>query len=189
MQSAQITLPPFSQISTQSAGLGWALGTHHESGLKTVGHTGAVRGSLSLLRLIPEHNIAYTVLMNGIRPCAPDAISRDIMGAALGILAKEPDLPEARAIKPKMANLAGCYESLDSLITIDVNDQCLQARVVYKIDPLPPQTLTLIPLQDHCFGTLTAAGDRQGNMVFVCESGSDDPSYLFTGGRLNKRLS
>lgn len=187
MQTEQIALPSFSQVTRNAAGLGWALGQHKATGIHTVGHTGAVRGSQSILRFIPEQNAAFAIVMNGFRPSALSGISYEVMEAISGVDTREPDLPGSQAVSEAMTRLTGRYESFDTVIDIALEQQQLTAHIIYKIDPLPPQTLRLIPLEEECFGTLNAKGERGGNMVFVTEEGQNSPGYIFNGGRLNAR--
>ena len=84
-----------------------------------------------------------------------------------------------------MTTLVGRYESFDTIINITLEQQQLTAHIVYKIDPLPPQTLVLVPIDESCFGTRTLEGERRSNMVFVTEAGEASPNYIFNGGRLN----
>lgn len=188
MQAEQIRLPSFSQVAQHSAGLGWAMEMQNSSGVKTIGHVGAVRGSLSVLRIIPDQQSAFVIMMNGFKPYALEKVTQELMQCISGVVTREPKLPARNYDVEVMADLVGQYESFDTVIRVTLENQKLYASIIYKIDPLPPQRLLLIDLGGGRFGALTPEGDRRRNMVFVTESNSRIPSYVFNCDRLNRRL-
>ena len=138
MQREEIRMPDFSQVLDFSAGLGWERLKVKADGPQIIGHTGAVRGLLASLRMVPERNSAFAILMNGFRPSALKGISRDLLNAIADVDVQEPPLPEPAPQCSKASALAGRYESFDTVIDICENGGKLQAGIVYKIDPLPP---------------------------------------------------
>ena len=188
MQASQIKLPPFSQLSHKHAGLGWGLIDYHASNTRVVSHAGATKGFLSMLQLIPETNSAFAILMNGFKPTAFEAINRDLMAAVAGIECQEPDLEQRPVDLDDLKRYVGRYESMDTLIEVRSQDRTLMATVVYKIDPLPPQTLALKQVEGGCFATFTEDGKRSQNLVFVEENAEGVPAYLFASSRLNNRI-
>ena len=145
-----------------------------------------------MLHLIPEQDTAFVILLNSYDPAAIQAITQEMMSALTGIEMNEPELPSAEAhsdsVDADYSSLVGCYECLDTRIDLSVEKQKILAHINYNIDPAPPQTLQLIPIDGDCFGTRTLDGERSANMAFVFEPGCDKPTFLFNGGRLNRRL-
>ena len=104
------------------------------------------------------------------------------MAALTGVDIKEPPLPATAALLQPLTTYTGRYESFDSVIDIRLAEGALEAHIFPKIDPIPPHTLTLVPINETCFGTLSSDGERRGNMVFVTEQGGERPGYVFQMG-------
>ncbi len=64
MQESQFHLPPLSGVFDQFVGVAWGKSIFKQSGTTMVSHNGATLGFESMLRLIPEQNLAFTVLAN-----------------------------------------------------------------------------------------------------------------------------
>ena len=188
MQTAHFTLPSLSQISDKTAGLGWAKMHYTASNRKTLSHSGATLGFLSMLQLIPEQNAAFAVLINGFKPAAISAITRDLLQAVAGIDNREPEPPsDTVCAAADLQTYVGRYDSLDTSVTVSQQGEGLVARVVYHIDPLPPADLRLVPVDKRAaFAVYTPEGVRGNNLAFVWEQG-ERPAYLFFAGRLNQR--
>ena len=143
------------------------------------------------VQLIPEQDTAFVILLNSYDHALIQAITQEMMTTLTGVELNEPELPSVEAHtdsgKVDFTSLAGCYEYLDARIDLSVEKQKILTHIIYKIDPARHQSLELIPIGGHCFGTRTLAGERNANMAFVYEAGCDRPSFLFNGGRLNRR--
>ena len=193
MQAPQIELPRMSQVNRKNFGLGWGLSEHLSTGIKTLSHSGAARGCMSMLQIIPEQETAFVVLINGFNPVAIEAISRNLLADLAGIDIKEPPLAEPTILSVSntqdLTRCVGSYDSMDTRIDITLHGDQLQAEILYKIDPLPPQTLQLIPIEGNCFGVKTVTGEQGPNLAFVYEKESEKPTYIFNGGRLSCRLA
>lgn len=186
MRSIHVSMPRRSQCIQGHYGLGWSLQDYRQAQQRVYGHTGATQGFYAVLRVLPEKNLAFVILINASQPSAMPALSNDLLQSLAGFHAKEPPLETGGALTPAQKALAGRYESFDKVITIEAADDHLRAHMVYNIDPLPPTDLSLFPIEPYCFGVLDQAGKRQANLVFVGEGGAEGSDYLFDGSRLNR---
>jgi CubicO group peptidase (beta-lactamase class C family) len=94
--------------------IGWYVGVS-EDGLRVVQHSGGTVGVSTVLALVPEENLAVTVLSNTQSPW-PDAILIEIVCALLSLQAEEFLPPADRTVdEPSFApgpELAGLWEGL-----------------------------------------------------------------------------
>ena len=187
MQTPQIRLPAVSQICEKSAGLGWALADFNDNHTRVISHAGATCGSLAMLQIIPQHNTAFAILINGFRPAALDAITADCLQAVSGLDLTEPEPSNISTIEDLSA-YAGRYESLDSIVEIKLMGQTFTAQVRYKIDPLPPAELMLRPIDKTIFAAYLPDGSRAKNIALLHPDQQGNTQYLFFGGRLSQRI-
>lgn len=189
MQAPQIQLPRLSQVFEKFSGLGWGITDYQQNQCRIIGHSGATHGSLSMLQIIPQKKAAFAILINGFRPSALQAITRDCLLTVSDIDNTEPDLADTEPDLDYYARLIGNYESFDSVIEVSLEDSELLAKFTYKIDPLPSIRLVLKPIEYGCFATFTPTGERGKNLAFLQENSCGIPKYLFSGSRLSNRLS
>jgi CubicO group peptidase (beta-lactamase class C family) len=189
MQTRQLELPQQSLISRKYAGVGWGLTDYPANDLRVVGHAGATIGQLAMLQVIPEQQTAFAILMNGFRPAAMDAITADLLTALTGLDTTEPEPSATGTDSGQLTALTGRYESMDTRIDVSLKDGKLFAHTVYKVDPLPPETQELKPVEGGCFATYSLNGKRSRNLAFVDQDQNGVPAYLFRGGRLNQRVN
>lgn len=185
MQESQFHLPLLSGVFDQFVGIGWGKSVFKQSGTTMVSHNGATLGFESTLRLIPEQNLAFTVLVNGVEPGVMADIGGELMAALTGIDVKEPEPIECTAQGPALDQFTGCYESFNSVYTVALNNDHLVATLLYKIDPIPPLTLKLIPIGKSVFATYGEDDQRLANIAFIFDETSETARYLFAEGRLN----
>jgi CubicO group peptidase (beta-lactamase class C family) len=187
MQAPQVELPKTSQVFRNQVGLGWGLSQHKSSGVTLINHGGATTGCLAMLQMVPERSAALTILLNGFRLTALSAITKTLLNVVAGVDAEEPPPPTSRASPKSLKRYAGRYESFDSVIDVVPRGEELTAHIVYKIDPLPPQDLTLKFVEDGCFAVYLPTGERSKNIAFVKENAAGVPQYLYYAGRLTPR--
>ena len=68
MQQHEIDLPTLSTSVDDQFGLSWQLNTFREQGIHDYGHNGATNGYYASLRIYPEQDVAYAILLNAIAP-------------------------------------------------------------------------------------------------------------------------
>ena len=190
MQQKEVALPRLSSGVEGHFGLGWDLKTFHQQGIKAYGHNGATHGYYSSLRIFPEQDAAYAVLLNGIAPKAFAETQAALQELLTGIVIKEPDIDKAMVLNEQHRAIVGHYESFDKRIQITLKEGALLAQLVYKCDPLPPEKLRLFPIDGVCYGVETPEGLRRPNLAFTeIDPESGKPGYCFDGSRLNPRIS
>ena len=185
MQESQFHLPPLSGVFDQFVGVAWGKSIFKQSGTTMVSHNGATLGFESMLRLIPEQNLAFAVLVNGVEPGVMANIGGELMTALTGIDLKEPEPIERTAQGTDLDQFAGRYESFNSVYTVTLDDDHLVATLIYKIDPIPPLKLNLIPIGEGVFATYGEDDQRLANIAFIFDDTSETPGYLYAEGRLN----
>jgi len=185
MQESYFHLPPLSGVFDQFVGIGWGKSVFKQSGTTMISHNGATLGFESILRIIPEQNLAFTVLVNGVEPGVMANIGGELMATLTGIDLKEPEPVERTAQGTTLDQFVGRYESFNSVCTVTLNDDHLVATVLYKIDPVPPLKLKLIPIGENVFATYGEDDQRLANIAFIFDDVSETPGYLFAEGRLN----
>jgi len=188
MQTPHITLPNTSQLTTNYYGLGWGLRDYNKEGLRVVRHNGGTHGFEATLQFMPEKNIAFVALMNGVSPSALAAVSADLLGALTGVGLTEPE-PDSILPPEQLQDYVGVYESFDTVITVTIKDQALYVRIEYKHDPLPTAHLNLRHVEASCFATYSSDDQRGNNIIFLEPNPQGQALYVFNGGRLNTRCS
>ncbi len=192
MQTPSVTWPLHSKIKRGHTGLGWLLADYNSGNKgnndkpRVISHTGGTMGFLSVLHLIPEQDTAFAVLINGFDVAALDKISRDLFARLTHINLQEPE-PPSRFDPLLYQHCVGHYESSDAAVQVFIADQQLQARFTYKLDPLPPENLILRPVEEACFATYLASGDRGANITFVGDNRQSCPQYIYKNKRLIPR--
>ena len=189
MQTKQIEAPRSSSIANKYAGLGWGLSEYpNNNSLKVISHSGATRGFLSTLQIIPEKDIAFAVLMNGRHPSAMDIITAELLTGLAGL---DMTQPEPSSDKPNqiLEVVIGQYDSFDTLITVVLQADRLMANIDYKINQTPSERVELRQCEAGCFAVYTQEGKRLANAIFSEEDEQCVPQYLFYGGRQNRRIN
>ncbi len=196
MQTPQIEWPYLSPVKRSHMGLGWMLhdissGDKHNGDssakpTRLIGHSGATNGFLAQLQLAPEQNTAFAILLNSFDPQVMNSITAHLQREVMGITAQEPEPSVTRDIEAHRP-LLGHYESMDAAIDVAIHDQQLTATITAKIDPVPPERVTLHPLGHGCFATYSEEGKRGKPLAFVEFDQQGVPQYLFNALRLNAR--
>lgn len=188
MQENQIKLPLSSSVYDFYAGIGWKKSVMKKSDAIMVGHTGATKGFCSTLQFIPTQNLAFAILVNGVKAGVLPAIQKDLLCKLCGTDCREPELKPLALDKSKLNLFTGIFESFDRRCAVNLADDQLLADITHKIDPLPPATLLLTPIEENCFATTTEEGECQPNLIFFYANKSDKkPMYLHAGGRIHVR--
>ena len=188
MQNPQIANPKISLLTDRYAGIGWHITEHQKTKNRFIHHVGMTCGTIAALNIVPQHNAAFAILINGFKPAALIAAVIDLQKAITGLELQEPPVKALKAKPSGYGALAGDYESLDALIQVrHQTEQTLTAHVEMKIDPLPPMDGELIPIAEHCFALVDSQGEKITNLAFVNDKDTGHPAYVFFGGRLAQR--
>ena len=170
-------------------GLAWSVTDYpDQSDARTISHAAGTNGQMAMLRICPEKNAVFAVLINSYSPSVIGAITNHLMKTVLDIDCSEPE-PVTKAVDEKMiGSLCGTYHSMDRTVEVSLHDNKLMASVVYHIDPLPPAQLELRWVEDNVYAAYTLDGIRSQNVAFIDEDTEGKPLYLFMEGRLNGRI-
>ena len=189
MQAPQIEQPPLSSLARTYAGLGWGIADYvNHNNLRVIGHSGATKGFLSNLRLIPEQNAAFCILINGRHQAAMDATTKDLLEAVAGIDLSEPESTSDQPLN-QLTQIIGTYDSFDNYIVVEQENGQLTATIQPKNNPTPPEHLTLRHTQATTFASYSQAGSRTSTIVFSEHNEQGIPQYLFYLGRQHPRVS
>ena len=192
MQTATNQVPVTSPAAKTAFGLGWGLGQHNQSGLKMVNHNGGTNGQCATLRLFPEHNACFVVLMNRQKLDVLTDIGNKLTQAITGVdLTAAPVATDAATTvnlsAEQLQAYVGHYHAYagDYYVTLGTNG----LEVVFEdaVDEEEPSEGTLKPLGDECFEEKNTLGVSRGIVRFMKPNSEGQPGRLFAAGRLFQR--
>ncbi|MDB9953745.1 beta-lactamase family protein [Porticoccaceae bacterium] len=190
MQTPTNEIPVTSKALKSATGLGWGVSQHNQSGLNIVAHTGGTNGQCAILRLFPEHNACFVVLMNCQRLDVLTDIANRLTQEIAGVdLTAAPDFTEA-SVSLKTEQLqayVGHYHAYagDYYVTLGANG--LNVTFEDAVDEEQPSNGTLSPVGDECFDEKNTQGITRGIVRFMKPDTEGRPSRLFAAGRLFQR--
>lgn len=188
MQTAHIDLPVSSPLNQNHMGLGWMINNFHQDSRCVYWHSGGTDGSLSMLQIIPEANIAFAVLMNGLDNATMATVNRTLLADLTGLMLNEPDEPSSDQTLEQQQWVCGQYESMYTTMQVARQGEHLSLTLSHKIEPLPPEHYQLRHVEENRFAMYTDEGKRGATLVFLHRDDGGAPQYLFDGGRLNTRV-
>lgn len=177
-----------------------SLGSHWGTGLilfdwdgrRLVGHDGNTIGQSSVLRILPDANLAITLTMNGGQTGeAYRALFSELFSELAGITV--PPLPEAPEVPPKidLSKYAGTYERLSVRYDLSEEAGSLKGTVTLSgplaaMLPDPVTKLKLTPVDATTFLMHSEGAATPSPAVFYDFEGGV-PQYLHNGARANRR--
>lgn len=156
MQAEEVVLPdPYSL--GDSWGIGW-FRVAGSGGARLVGHDGNTIGQAAFLRLLPEQNMAVTMLTNGgVTRDLYETLVREIFREIAGVEVQEPLTPPDPSVDVDIAPYVGTYERTGARIEVFAGDDGPRLRLTSTQDleglPDEPQELDLVPVRDALFVT------------------------------------
>ena len=188
MQKPTNKVPVTSSAITNAMGLGWSLSTHSQSGLNIVGHIGGTNGQCAILRLFPEHNACFAVLMNRQRLEALTSITNTLTQAITGIdLTTAPVTARFNLSHDQLRAYTGHYRAYAGECHITLGTNGLDLTFEDSVDEKGTSTGSLSPVGDECFEEKDAYGVTNGVVRFMKHGAKGRPSLLFAAGRLFRR--
>jgi dipeptidyl aminopeptidase/acylaminoacyl peptidase len=187
MQSSQVALPV--PGSADSWGLGWCrMGW---DGTRLVGHDGGTIGQFAYLRVLPEHNLAVTLLTNGgFARELYETVVREVVRELTGVEMAQPITPSARPPAVDIGPHAGAYQRTG--VRYDVwQDGRPRVRITNQQElaglARPPQELDLVPVRDGVFAVRPPGGQTWFSFVFYRLP--DGTPYLHHGSRATPKAT
>ncbi len=191
MQTATAQVPITTPVLTGGIGLGWGLSRHNHSGLQMVGHTGGTNGACALLRLFPEHNACFAVLMNRQKLDVLMAIGITLTETLTGTditTAPSPAQVPTPLSREALTAYAGNYQAYAGDYHFRVGEEGLQCSFSDAVDEEDDQLLHARALGDECFELLDTQGTSCGVVRFMNPNEQGEPMRLFAAGRLYRRV-
>lgn len=185
MQMSSVKLPAYSPGFATDWGLGWCIMNSFDT--PVIGHDGGTHGQMSMLRLLPEHDIAFCVLTNCVKHGLYTEIFAEMMSALLETSQERFDPPKPVDSSVPLECLVGDYESLDGLVSLLVQEDELTALRSDRNSPDQWERLYLRPIDTISFVVLSQDGQHRGTMVFDEINNKGEPAYVNFGRRLFKR--
>ncbi|QSB14697.1 serine hydrolase [Natronosporangium hydrolyticum] len=191
MQAEQAPVPGGHQVA-DSWGLGWFRGP--AGGSAMIGHNGSTLGQHAFLRLLPDHDLAVTLLTNGgFAADLHTVLIRELIEELTGVRLPDPvtPSPESASSEPATADLgrwAGVYQRTG--VRYEVRGDQLVTVVDHRTPGLgrPPTELTLHPV-DPAAGVYAVRlpGARTWQAVSFYQL-PDGATYLHSGLRATPRV-
>lgn len=183
MQAPSITLPAHSPQCVTDWGLGWFL--INAGATPVIGHDGGTFGQSAMLRLVPEQDLAIALQTNGSKPAILSPLCADLLVGLAGIHLAPPEA-NGELVNPEQ--VAGVYESFDSVIEVRLVDRELVATLTDKIQLGPAKTLILKSLTPDAFAAYDEQGRQSSTAVFIDRDQQGVPIYLAWSFRLHRRV-
>ena len=178
MQTSQIKLPPYSEQFTTDWGLGWFLINGAET--PVFGHDGVTIGQNALLRVVPEKNLIFSILVNGGGWLGATFLKEVFCDLMLELADIDYHEPETMAMPSKPERYCGRYESFGWKWDIVFEQEKLVASVMIKSSGTPAETLVLTPIDENSFVGYSKEDERQLNVTFLSLDEDGRPGYLFS---------
>ncbi|MEV0094454.1 serine hydrolase [Streptomyces sp. NPDC050738] len=190
MTEKQVGLPDVHTLG-DSWGLGWirfGFGGH-----RLIGHDGNTLGQSAFLRLLPEQDLAITLLTNG--GGAHDLyleLFRELFAELAGIDMPRPIEPPAEPVEVDASRHLGCYERAGARIDILDGAQGLRLRQTVTgplaaMVPEPVQEVALVPVTDELF-VVRPPGSRAWTAVTFYSLPTGE-KYVHYGVRATPKVS
>lgn len=190
MQEPQVELPDIGQ--GRAWGMGWEL--FDVPGATVVGHDGNTIGQSAFLRLLPEHDLALTLLTNG-GPARPlwRAIAGRVLRDLAGVELPGPPAPAAPPVPLReVERYVGRYLSAvsDTVVSQDAAGRLWLDRtpvgVLAEIDE-PSYRTELVGWRGDTLWPVAPEGGTHQPVAFLGDDGTGRAAYLHTG-RADRRV-
>lgn len=170
-------------------GLGWFLRTG--AGPTVIGHDGNTIGETACLRLIPERNVAWALMMNlSGQNWASMELAQELIDPWLGTVT--PGRPEpSDAPVSHTERLVGVYQSVGARLTVSTGGDglVLDIEQLEAPDGTPTVTGQVLPVADERFILRAPAIGDDLPLTFMAPDDRGTYQYLHMGARLYRRVA
>lgn len=187
MQTPSMAVPVYGPDSTTAMGMGWFIVTPGH-GARYLQHAGLTNGQSSLLRLYPDQQACFAILLNSNKPGAMQKISAWLSAEITGVPVPISQPPNYIAVSPSsLAAYQGCYQCGLGEVHVALDRQQLQATVFNQVDEEAPKQGVLNALTEEAFELLDDNGALVTQLQFMDRDEDGIPHNLFTGLRRYQR--
>lgn len=193
---SEASVKAMQQTQTKAAGLAdeWGLGwmMFNVGGTKVIGHGGTTNGFQAVMRIVPEHNFAISILTNSDRGHAAETpILHWAFKHYLGI-----DVPARQEVMlepEQVERYVGKYTQPLADIIVSNPDGSLKMDVFQKsaladtVEPKKLPTVGLKPVGEREF--LIDSGPGVGNLVDFIDNEDGSIRFIRVGGRFADRVT
>jgi len=152
MQKPTVDIPRTSKAVSTKMGLGWMLDTFQVGQLSCIQHGGATNGQCSMLRIFPEQNACFVILLNSRKPGVLPAISNEISELITEVdLKLENANPVIKLSQDELLPYLGSYRCHGGDYEVELGENGLVGVYKDAVDEEDQLVVTLYPLGDDCF--------------------------------------
>jgi Beta-lactamase len=188
MQERQVSCPE-PELLGDGWGLGWFLRTG--AGSTVIGHDGNTIGETACLRLIPERNVAWALLMNlSGQNWAAMEVAQQLIDPSYGTVT--PGRPEPRDVPvPHTERLVGVYQSIGARLSVSADgaNLLLDLTQLEAPDGTPAIQGEILPVADERFILRAPAIGDDLPLTFMAPDDDGSYQYLHMGARLYRRAA
>jgi CubicO group peptidase (beta-lactamase class C family) len=178
---------PEPELLGDSWGLGWFLRTRSRP--TVIGHDGNTIGETACLRLIPERNVAWALLMNlSGQNWAAMELAQELIDPWIGTAT--PGRPEPKQLHVRNTErFVGVYQSVGSRLTVSTRGDDLHLDIEHIEAPAGTPTIQgqVLPVEDARFVLRAAAIGDDLPVTFMEADDDGRYGYLHMGARLHRR--
>ena len=187
MRTASVDVPIYSSDSLTAMGMGWFIVTPR-SGPRYLQHAGLTNGQSALLRLFPDQQACFAILLNCNNPDVMQKISARLSAEIVGeqwICSNDSTYVEVDA--DILACYQGRYQCGLGEVQVALVNKYLHAQVLNHVDEEAPKQGMLSALTEESFDLLDKNGVVLTQLRFINKDRGGIPQQLFSGMRCYQR--
>lgn len=188
MQTPTVDIPIKSSILQYALGLGWFCYETIQHRERFIGHAGATNNQLAALRVFPESNACFALLLNAESSSAFNQLVNQLTLGVSGIQCEEPTAVYRNMKEEQLQCIVGYYQAYAGNCDVRLQYGRLAVRFEDSIAEVDAEELSLRPLDAQNFELKSSDGISIGRMRFLSPDKQGKPKQLFFGARLYTRV-
>ena len=188
MQIPSVEIPNLSADMEHSLGLGWFCYKTLSEGQTFFDHAGATNGQLATLRLFPEQQAGFAVLMNSSSGVVLKKVVAELTKELSGFNSNDSEHHCEVAIEERLETYTGHYHAYAGDYQFFIEHGALVGRFDDAVDEGGPVFMYLTPKGNMVFAIKNEHGHSLGQLRFMSSHGNREPNLLFSGMRLYTKL-